>query len=65
MEELLSAREAAQEAKVTTQYINQLINEKVLEARKIGSFWVISRPSFDAWMEKRKKQWEEGSVGNV
>ena len=65
MDNVITVREAAKEADVSTQHINRLINQGVLKADKLGYQRIIDRASFDAWMEKRKKQQEEKSTGNV
>lgn len=65
MDDLISVRQAAREADVTNQYIINLINAETLIGRKVGNQYVIDRASFDAWMQKRKKQQEEKSAGNV
>lgn len=56
VENVLTVREAAKEADVSTQHINRLINDGILKADKIGYQRVIDRTSFEAWQQKRKKQ---------
>ena len=54
MAQLVSIREASEEAKVSIGYINQLIKNGTLMGQKIGKQWAIDRASFDEWQAQRK-----------
>lgn len=61
MADRITARQASEEAKVTSQYINELIKSGVLKAEKFGFQYSIDRASFDAWLVKTgRKQAPEG-----
>ena len=63
MAELLTIRQASSEAEVSIGYVNQLIKNGTLAGQKLGNQWVIDRPSFNAWLEKRRQKQEQKEQG--
>ncbi|MCC8072865.1 MAG: DNA cytosine methyltransferase [Clostridiales bacterium] len=48
--DLLTVPEIARKLKVTPQYVRRLINEKKLEANRIGSQWIVSPEQFKQYI---------------
>ena len=54
MSELISVKEAAHLLEVTTRWVNELITRGLIEARKVGSQWVVSKESVLDYLEAKK-----------
>lgn len=52
LDELLSVAEVAKKLKVTQQYVRKLINEDKIEAKMIGSQWVIESSSLEKYIDE-------------
>lgn len=65
MSDLISAAQAAKEAGVNRQYILDLIKEEIVKGQLVGKQYVIDRPSFDAWLARRRarQQAEQAQEG--
>ncbi len=51
---LMTVREMARKAKVSEQYIRQVLREgRIGGAHKLGDTWVIPRPAAERWLEQR------------
>lgn len=52
VKDLLTASEIAKRLKVTPQYVRKLINEKKLQATRVGNQWVISPTNLELYIEE-------------
>ncbi len=51
---LMTVTELARKAKVSEQYIRQVLREgKIAGAHKLGDTWVIPRPAAERWLAQR------------
>lgn len=63
MSNIITAREAAKIADVTTQYISYLVNAGEIKAERFGKAWAIDRASFEQWLARRQaRQAQEGKA---
>ncbi len=51
----MTVRQASQASFLSGSYLIRLINAGKIKGRKLGSFWIIDRPSLEAYLASERK----------